>query len=174
MQKNKLLVEGGNPISGTIQPSGNSNSAVASIVASLLTDQQVTLQNVPDTDRIRRLLSVVKDLGADISQDLDHTVSIRLSRTKTITVDREAIRASWYSFLLLAPILIREGRVQLELDFPVARISTHLLMLKDLGCDVSVERKRVEIKLHTLKPQNIWLQETSVTATALAMMLASK
>src|ERR671935_1781780 len=79
----RFIVEGGTPLRGTITPAGNKNEELPAIAAALLTDQPVTLRNVPRIRDVRNMLEIASALGAKI-EDLDaHTVRITATDLRT-------------------------------------------------------------------------------------------
>ncbi|MBK5230507.1 MAG: UDP-N-acetylglucosamine 1-carboxyvinyltransferase, partial [Thermoleophilia bacterium] len=68
----KLVIEGGQPLSGTIVPAGNKNAALPCIAATLLTDQEVVIENVPRIRDVDALLALLEDLGVSIEWRDDH------------------------------------------------------------------------------------------------------
>src|SRR3712207_9137015 len=94
----KLVIEGGQPLSGTVVPAGNKNAALPLLAASLLTDEEVVLHNVPRIRDVEALVDLLVDLGTDAEWRGDHTVSLRARTIRTTDVDprlAERIRASF-------------------------------------------------------------------------------
>src|SRR3712207_197400 len=94
----KLVIEGGQPLSGTVVPAGNKNAALPLLAASLLTDEEVVLHNVPHIRDVEALIDLLADLGADIEWRADHTLALRTRTVRTTDVDprlAERIRASF-------------------------------------------------------------------------------
>lgn len=162
----RIRVEGGHPLNGQYQPSGNANAAIALIAASLLTDEPCTLHNVPDTTITNTMLEIAGKFGAEFTR-VDHTITIHTPQVarRNLTEDE--------ALLFLAPILARRQFVRLEVDFPLNRIRTHLEALRDLGLDVVTVDGGVEFRAATWKYKDIILTQTSVTATGIVMMLAA-
>jgi len=73
----ELFIEGGAPLRGTVTASGNKNAAFPLIAAALLTDQPVTLRNVPDISDVRTMLQIVEGLGVEIDRPERHTITLR-------------------------------------------------------------------------------------------------
>ncbi|MCL4254766.1 MAG: hypothetical protein KJ043_13450, partial [Anaerolineae bacterium] len=139
----RLRVEGGIPLNGVYHPSGNANTAAYLIAASLLTDSQVTLRNIPKTTSTSVMLDIATRLGATVHQDDDRMVTLQtaqLSRRKLTQDETSETRA----LLFLAPLLVRRSFARLEIDFPLNRIRTHLEVLRDLGFDVVISEGAVE------------------------------
>src|SRR5207244_1937204 len=83
-QMERLIVEGGYPLHGEITPSGNKNSAQPMLAACLLTDEPVTLRNVPNIDDVRVLLNMLEGMGVEIDVSLlsrpGHSVTLQARR----------------------------------------------------------------------------------------------
>jgi UDP-N-acetylglucosamine 1-carboxyvinyltransferase len=168
----RIRVEGCHPLNGQYQPSGNANAAIAIIAASLLTDQPMTLRSVPRTTNTQAMLDVAKRLGATVNWIDNQTVTIRaehIGQRVLTTAETDSVGVILY----LAPLLIRRQHVRLEVDFSLNRIRTHLEALRDLGIDVVTMNGAIECKVSRWECKDILLSQTSVTATAIAMMLAA-
>lgn len=170
----RIRVEGGHPLNGVYLPSGNKNSAVALLAASLLTDEVVTLHNIPKTTTSTKImLGVAQKLGAEISFDADNTLKIQTKQITQRQLSKDETNGFVGTMMYLVPILIRRQYVRVELDFPLNRIRTHLDALRDLGIDVVTSDGAVECRVGKWGYKDIILTQTSVTATAVVLMLAS-
>src|SRR5918997_5843999 len=83
----KLLIEGGQPLSGTVVPAGNKNAALPLLAASLLTDEEVVLSNVPRIRNVEALVDLLVDLGVEADWREEHTISLRARKIRTTDVD---------------------------------------------------------------------------------------
>src|SRR5712692_425369 len=109
----RFIVEGGTPLRGSITPAGNKNEALPLIAAALLTDEPVTLRNVPRIRDVRNMLEIASALGAMI-EDLDpHSVRITAKDLKTDELPVALAREIRPSLLFAAPLLARRGRAHL-------------------------------------------------------------
>lgn len=168
----RLRVEGRVPLNGVYHPSGNANTAAYLIAASLLTDSQVILRNVPKTTSTHIMLDIATRLGAIVHHADERMVTLQtsqLSRRKLTQDETSETRA----LLFLAPLLVRRSFARLEVDFPLNRIRTHLEVLRDLGFDVVISDGAVEVREARWDYQDVILTQTSVTATGIVMMLAA-
>ena len=73
----KFIIEGRRPLFGTVTPSGNKNAAFPLISAALLTDQPVTLRNLPDIGDVRTMLAIIEDLGVEVVHHDNHSATLR-------------------------------------------------------------------------------------------------
>jgi UDP-N-acetylglucosamine 1-carboxyvinyltransferase len=169
----RFVVQGGRPLSGTVQPAGNKNAALPAIAATLLADGPVELGNMPRIRDVETMLALVADLGATVAWTGPNTVQIdaRPARSKPLNPELCArIRAS---ILLAGPLLARFGTVMLPPPggdvIGRRRVDTHFLALEQLGASLSLgDTYHIEAK--TLKGAEIFLDEPSVTGTENALM----
>ena len=169
----RIRVKGGKPLSGQYQPSGNANAAIALMAASLLTSDQSMIQNVPDTITTRSMLEIASRLGATFEYSNEKTLTIQAEQITERTISSDSMNEYVGALLYLAPILVRRQYARLEINFPLHRIRTHLEALRELGLDVVTSHNAVECRAATWDYKDIILTQTSVTATAIVMMLAA-
>src|SRR5204862_6638562 len=171
----RFVVQGGTPLRGEITPAGNKNEALPLIAASLLTDDPVTLRNVPRIRDVRAMLEIATALGAMVEELDPRTVRITGSLRSTEVPAKLAgeIRTS---LLFAGPLLARYKKVKLGLPggdvIGRRRNDTHFLAMQALGAELDVSS--VGYGLHTsgLKGADVLLDEPSVTATENALMAA--
>jgi UDP-N-acetylglucosamine 1-carboxyvinyltransferase len=176
MPLEQLVIEGGHPLCGTVVPSGNKNAAMPLLAASLLTDEVVTLHNVPEIGDVQTVIDLMLDLGMEIEGQGDHSMSVRAHYVSKSAPNAELFAQARGSVTLLGPMLARLGRV--DLCSPGGdrigrrRLDTHLLALESLGAEW-IHNDRFTLKAGGLHGADILLDETSVTATENAIMAAS-
>lgn len=170
----KYEIEGGFPLKGTIRASGNKNAALPCIAAVLLTDEEVVLRNIPDIEDVHVMVEILRDLGVSASQEPDRTSwrfsAASLSHSEVRPEHSQKIRAS---ILLAGPLLARTGSVVLPPPggdvIGRRRVDTHFLALQGLGAHIETDGVFV-IRANKLVGQELFLDETSVTATENAIM----
>jgi len=139
----QYLVEGGTKLAGTIRPSGNKNAALPIIAASLLSDQLVTLENVPRIRDVEILVELVKSVGAEVEWAKRNTLKIHAKTVKAAQLDPELCRKIRASILLAAPLLARCGEIELPPPggdvIGRRRLDTHFLALERLGVAFELE-----------------------------------
>lgn len=172
-------IEGGHPIGGTIRPSGNKNAALPLICASLLTDETVTLENVPRIRDVEVLLDLLVELGVQVEWVGEHEVTLNASELADRDPDEAACRRIRASVLLAGPLLARRGKVRLPPPggdvIGRRRLDTHVLALQALGAEVSADPAALEFTTRgPLKGADIFLDEASVTASENAIMAAAR
>ncbi len=172
----RFIIDGGVPLRGTVTPSGNKNSALPILAASLLTDQPLTVHNVPRIRDVEDMLALLASLGVEITELTQHDLVLRARDVSTTELDRELCERIRASILLAGPMLARAGVVKLPPPggdvIGRRRIDTHLAALKALGAEVDV-RSGFEIRAPQLRGTEIFLDEASVTGTENALMAAA-
>ncbi len=172
----RFIVEGGTPLRGEIRPAGNKNAALPLIAASLLTDEPVTLHNVPRIRDVRGMVDIVSALGAKVEELDATTVRITAASLRTTEVPQALGREIRTSLLFAGPLLARHKKVKLGLPggdvIGRRRNDTHFLALKALGAELDVSASGYGLHTSGLKGTEILLDETSVTATENALMAA--
>jgi UDP-N-acetylglucosamine 1-carboxyvinyltransferase len=165
----KYLITGGGKLSGTIQISGNKNSILPCLAASLLTDQEIILKNVPNISDVNVALDILKTLGADINRS-DHQVSIKIGRITSHILPPDLVSKLRASVLFVGPLLSRMGKA--EFSHPggdvigVRSIEAHLNGFRRFGYKVSMRENRYLVsKKELVGDVEIFLEEASVTAT---------
>ena len=164
----ELVIDGGVTLSGSVTVSGNKNSAFPLIAAALLTDQTVTLRNVPDISDVRAMLQIIEGLGVEVDQPDRHTVTLRARRLRSAAPDPALLRRIRGALVLMGPLLAREGQVRFGSSggdqIGRRRIDTHVLGLQALGADAE-EGADLVLRARRLHGHDILLDEASVTAT---------
>lgn len=172
----RFIVEGGTPLRGEIRPAGNKNEALPLIAAALLTDEPMTLHNVPRIRDVRGMLEIASALGAKVEELDATTVRITAAGLKSTDVPLALAREIRTSLLFAGPLLARHKRVKLGLPggdvIGRRRNDTHFLALRGLGAELDVSTSGYGMHTSGLKGTDILLDEPSVTATENALMAA--
>jgi UDP-N-acetylglucosamine 1-carboxyvinyltransferase len=166
-------IEGGFPISGTVKASGNKNAALPCIAASILTSEKIILKNVPEIEDTGVMLQILQSFGAGVEKISANTYAICAEKILRSDIPAELSRKIRASILFAGPLLARTGKAIMPPPggdvIGRRRLDTHFLALEELGARVSVEGK-FEFTAHKLVGAEIFLDETSVTATENAVM----
>jgi UDP-N-acetylglucosamine 1-carboxyvinyltransferase len=164
----ELVIEGGVRLRGALTPSGNKNAAFPLIACALLTDQPVTLRNVPDISDVRTMLQAVEGLGVEVARHDRHTVTLHARSLRSTAPDPALLRRIRGALVLLGPMLAREGRVRFGVSggdqIGRRRIDSHVLGLQALGA-VLDDGPDLTLRAERLRGSDILLDEASVTAT---------
>jgi UDP-N-acetylglucosamine 1-carboxyvinyltransferase len=171
----KFIIEGKHPLKGTIVPSGNKNAAFPLISASLLTDEPVTLHNLPNIGDVRTMLSIVEDLGVEVTRHSMHSATLRAGTIHKTIPNPVLFGEIRGALLLMGSMLAREGRVDLPRpggdQIGRRRIDTHLLALRQLGAEIGYN-DTLSLTANRLRGADILLDEASVTGTENAVLAA--
>jgi UDP-N-acetylglucosamine 1-carboxyvinyltransferase len=171
----QFVVEGSRRLSGSIRPSGNKNAALPIVAAALLTDQPVTLENVPRIRDLETLVDLVRTTGADVAWAARNTLHIHARQVNASALDPVMCARIRASILLAAPLLARCGKVELSPPggdvIGRRRLDTHFLALEQLGA-THVFDDRIAFKTKGLTGADVFLDEPSVTGTENAVMAA--
>ncbi|MDO8544370.1 MAG: UDP-N-acetylglucosamine 1-carboxyvinyltransferase [Opitutaceae bacterium] len=138
-----LIVNGGKPLTGTITPSGNKNSALPILCASLLTDERVVLRNVPAITDVEKLVTFFQQQGSRIDWDREAgTMEIDHSTFDARRLDGELPSGMRSSVLLFAPLLQRMKKIALPTNakgcsLGIRELDPHLDILEKLGAKIS-------------------------------------
>ncbi len=168
-------IEGGFPIKGTIRASGNKNAALPCIAAALLTDKSVVIRNVPEIEDTGVMLNILQSFGAKVKKLDTNTWQIDAVDITRSDIPAELSKKIRASILFAGPLVARTGKAIMPPPggdvIGRRRLDTHFLALEELGARVSADRK-FEFTANKLKGAEIFLDETSVTATENAVMAA--
>jgi UDP-N-acetylglucosamine 1-carboxyvinyltransferase len=170
-----FVIEGKAPLNGVVRPSGNKNAAFPLISAALLTDEPVTLHNLPDIGDIRTMLHIVEELGVEVNRHDAHNVTLRAGALQTTTPDPSRFAKIRGALVLMGALLAREGEVNLCQpggdQIGRRRVDTHIMALQALGAKFEYNGN-FTLKAERLRGQDILLDEASVTATENAILAA--
>lgn len=168
-------IEGGFPVKGTIRASGNKNAALPCIAATLLTSEPVTLRNIPKIEDTGVMLEILKALGAEVENPEPNVWKLHAKKIESNAIPCELSKRIRASILFAGPLLARTGKVIMPPPggdvIGRRRLDTHFLALTELGANVNIEGS-FEFSANKLAGADIFLDETSVTATENAVMAA--
>lgn len=168
-------VEGGIPIKGTIRASGNKNAALPCIAAVLLTKDDVILRNMPEIEDTHVMIQILQALGVKAEKIEEHVWKFNSSGLSGNTIPQDLSKKIRASILFAGPLIARSGKaVMLPPGGDVIgrrRLDSHFLALTELGARVTTDGK-FEFTANKLVGADIFLDETSVTATENAIMAA--
>ena len=177
-----FTIEGGHLLKGSITPQGAKNEALQVICATLLTDEEVTIQNIPDILDVNNLILLLKQIGVKVNQQNRHDYTFQASDLNLDYLQSDefvrkcaALRGS---VLMIGPLLARYGKAVVAEPggdkIGRRRLDTHFLGFKYLGAkfDFNEQRNVYEIHSNKLKGCYMLLDEASVTGTANIIMAA--
>ena len=175
-----LIVQGGNPLTGTITPSGNKNSVLPIFCATLLTDEPVTLRNVPDITDLNKLVTFFTSQGSQIDWNRTNGVmQVNHANFAPRLADSELPQDMRSTVLLYPALLHRLGRIVVRSNtkgcsLGVREIDPHLDILAALGADISgSEPLTIALPGGRFRAARTWLDYMSVTVTENFAMAAA-
>jgi len=174
----KFIIEGGQPLSGTVIPAGNKNAALPALAATLLTQEEVVLRNIPRIRDVEAMINLIRGLGATAEWREDNVVAICAAGVRAQPLDASLTEQIRASFLLAGPLLARFGRA----DMPPPggdvigrrRLDPHLDAFRALGATVEGGRSySITTPTGGLRACDFFMDEPSVMATENALMAAA-
>ena len=172
----QFVIDGGQPLNGTITAGGNKNAACKMLPACLLTDEPVILHNMPDIGDVRTLIDIMKQLGAEIDWLAPGTLRVHAEEVRSTVIDAKLAIMLRSSIVLAGPMLGRCGAVVLPLPggdkIGERRLDQHVLALRKLGANIDYNGTAFDMRADSLRGADILLTEASVTATENAVMAA--
>jgi UDP-N-acetylglucosamine 1-carboxyvinyltransferase len=171
-----FVIEGGRPLSGRVRAAGNKNGVLPILAACLLTDEPVTLTNVPRIRDAQTMLELLNALGADAEWTGENEVRVHAAGVTTYEVDERLASRIRASFLVAGPLLARLGRVTVPTPggdvIGRRRLDPHIHAFEELGAETTINGA-YEIRGTRLTGSHIHLDEASVMATENAVMAAT-
>ena len=170
-------MKGGNPLVGEVIISGAKNAALGILAASIMTDEDVLIENLPDVRDINVLLEAIEEIGADVDRLDRHTVRINARNIKEVSVDDEYIRKIRASYYFIGALLGKYKSAEVPLpggcNIGSRPIDQHLKGFRALGARIEVEKGAVVAHAIDLVGSHIYLDVVSVGATINIMMAAT-
>src|SRR5437764_7298108 len=170
-----FVIEGANPLSGTIRAAGNKNGALPILAACLLTDEPVTLANVPHIRDVDTMIELLCHLGADAAWTGPNEVRVQAADITRTSPDPRLCSRMRASFLLAGPLLSRFGRATMPPPggdvIGRRRLDPHIHAFAELGAEVETERT-YDMRTDGLRAARVFLDEASVMATENTVMAA--
>lgn len=173
----KLLIRGGNKLSGKINCSGAKNAALPMIAATILSDEDITLKNLPYLQDITTMFELLGSMGANIT--LDESMNFIISSTDIHDTEAryELVKTMRASILVLGPLVAKFGKAKIALPGGCAigsrPVNFHLDALEQLGASINLENGYIEATAGRLKGANIKFEGVTVTGTENIMMAAT-
>ncbi len=176
----KFVIRGGNPLVGTIRVSGAKNSALPCMAAAILTEDEITLENIPlvrDIDTERRLL---QSMGAEVERpefNAQHSTTISCRNLSDPVARYEIVKTMRASSLVLGPLIARTGMARVAMPGGCAiggrPIDLHLKGLEKMGASITQEHGYIEARTERLRGAHIVFDKITVTGTEDLLMAAT-
>jgi UDP-N-acetylglucosamine 1-carboxyvinyltransferase len=171
----KFVIEGRQPLSGDVHPAGNKNAALPILAAVLLSDECITLHNVPRIGDVSTMLLLLSEMGVTV-KDEGPTLTLCSKDAQVAKLRTDLFQQIRGSMLLAGPMLGRFGCATVPLPggdrIGRRRVDTHLLALESLGARVDFDHYEFRMCCDNLHGADILLDEMSVTGTENAVMAA--
>ena len=171
------IIKGGNPLVGDVTIGGAKNAALGILAASIMTDEDVLIDNLPDVRDINVMLEAIQEIGASVHRIDRHTVKINAGNIREVSVDDEYIRRIRTSYYFIGALLGKYKSAQVPLpggcNIGSRPIDQHIKGFRALGADVQIEGGAVIAHAIDLVASHIYLDVVSVGATINIMMAAA-
>ncbi|MCF7875651.1 UDP-N-acetylglucosamine 1-carboxyvinyltransferase [Candidatus Bipolaricaulota bacterium] len=171
----KLIIQGGKSLEGSIDVPGAKNSALPLIAATLITDKSIHLKNVPGLKDVKTMLQMVQELGKRVESTGSNSVRIS-GAVSNNEAPMELVRKMRASFLVLAPLICRTGKAEVPLpggcNIGTRPVDLHLEGLKDLGATIEQRDGKIIARADKLQGSDIFFDYPSVGATEQLLMAA--
>ena len=173
----QYIIKGGNPLVGEVEIGGAKNAALAILAAAIMTDETVTIDNLPDVNDINVLLEAISGIGAEVDRIDRHTVRIKGSNIENFDIEYDYIKKIRASYYLLGALLGKYKRAEVALpggcNIGSRPIDQHLKGFRALGAYVDIEHGKIIAEAERLIGKHIYFDVVSVGATINVMMAAS-
>ena len=173
----QYVIKGGHPLRGEVEIGGAKNAALAILAAAIMTDETVTIDNLPNVRDINVLLQAIEEIGAHVERIDVHKVKINGSFIRDVVVDNEFIRKIRASYYLIGALLGKYKRAEVALpggcDIGSRPIDLHIKGFRAMGAEVDIAYGHVKASAEQLNGTHIYLDKVSVGATINIMMAAS-
>ena len=173
----QYVIKGGNPLYGEVEIGGAKNAALAILAAAIMTDETVTIDNLPNVWDINVLLQAIEEIGAHVERVDIHKVKINGSFIRGVNVDNEFIRRIRASYYLIGALLGKYKHAEVALpggcDIGSRPIDLHMKGFRSMGADIDIAHGLVIARAKVLKGTHIYMDKVSVGATINIMMAAA-
>ena len=172
----KIVVKGGQRLSGKIRVSGSKNAAVAVLPAVVLSQDKLTLHNLPDITDVHTMVSILEDLGVAIRRRGANSIEFRPFRLRGFTPPYDLVKKMRASYYLMGSLLARFGRAEVPIpggcDLGPRPIDQHLKGFAAMGANIEIEHGLIRLSARKLQGAHIYLDVVSVGATINLMLAA--
>jgi UDP-N-acetylglucosamine 1-carboxyvinyltransferase len=172
----KLVIHGGARLSGEIRVSGAKNAALPLMCAALLTEEELTLSNVPHLRDVSTMVRLLSQMGVEVSLDDKLGLSLRAAHITNPAAPYDLVKTMRASILVLGPLVARCGEARVSLPGGCAigtrPVDLHIKGLEALGAEIAVEQGYISAKAKRLKATRIVMDLVTVTGTENLMMAA--
>jgi len=169
----KFVIEGGAPLSGTMFPAGNKNGALPILAASVLTEDEVLVRNVPRIRDVQAMIEILVAIGANVSWRGPNELAVCAAGVHACEIEPELAESIRASFLLAGPLLARFQRAVMPPPggdvIGRRRLDPHLDAFRAMGAQTDCNGEIVLSAPRGLRPTDVFMDEPSVMATENAL-----
>jgi UDP-N-acetylglucosamine 1-carboxyvinyltransferase len=172
----KLIITGGNPLSGDVRISGAKNAALPILAATLLAEEPMVIGNIPHLRDITTTMELLGRMGVELTVDEKMHVEVDAGRLNNPFAPYELVKTMRASILVLGPLLARCGQADVSLPGGCAigsrPVDLHIQGLRAMGAEITVEGGYIKARASRLKGVRLVLDMITVTGTENLMMAA--
>lgn len=173
----QYAIKGGNPLVGEVEIGGAKNAALAILAASVMSEETVTIENLPDVCDINVLIQAMESIGVNITRVDRHTVKINGNHIHGLVIEDDFIKKIRASYYLIGALLGRYKKAEVPLpggcNIGIRAIDQHIKGFRALGAEVKIEHGFIITEATALKGCHIYMDKVSVGATINVMMAAA-
>lgn len=172
----QYAIKGGNPLVGEVEIAGAKNAALAILAASLMTDETVLIENMPDVRDINVMLQAIEGIGGMVERIDRHSVKINAQNINDLIIDSDDIKKIRGSYYLLGALLGKYKGAQVTLpggcNIGLRPIDQHIKGFRALGAEVRIEHGLIVAEAEHLTGNHIYMDMVTVGATINVMLTA--
>lgn len=172
----KLIIQGGVPLSGEVRISGAKNAALPILCASLLTEETLTIENVPHLNDVTTMLGLLRQMGISITAN-NRGTELTAAHLLHLVAPYEMVKTMRAAILVLGPMLARAGAARVSLPGGCAiglrPVDQHIKGLQAMGAEIDIEHGYINAKSKRLTGAHIVMDIVTVTGTENLMMAAT-
>ncbi len=174
---NKLIINGGIPLSGEVRVSGSKNAVLPILAGTLLADSPVIIRNVPHLHDVTTTMELLGRMGVSLTIGEKMSIEVDPTTLENTFAPYALVKTMRASILVLGPLLARFGEAEVSLPGGCAigarPVDMHLSGLEAMGADITVEQGYIRARCSRLKGARIVMDQVTVTGTENLMMAAS-
>ncbi len=176
--KEALIVEGGNKLSGVLEVSGAKNAALPNMTATILTSEEVVIDNIPNLLDVETMKKLLEHIGVKIDKIKEKTYSFKLENPVSFSAPYDLVNKMRASILILGPMLARFGYAEVALpggcSIGTRPVDLHLKALEKMGAEIKIEHGFIKAyAAKGLKGAHIFFDKITVTGTENILMAAT-
>ena len=173
----KLLISGGQTLSGDVRISGAKNAALPVLMAALLTREPLHVRNVPHLHDITTTMELLGRMGVGLEVDEKLNITVDSSTLNSVIAPYDLVKTMRASILVLGPLLAHFGKAEVSLPGGCAigsrPVNLHIDGLRAMGADIRIEEGYIKASVDRLRGAQIFMDVVSVTGTENLLMAAT-